>query len=292
MAVELREAGYPVTSICRCLGLSRAAFYRRLDAGSASRPQKRQGKRDPAGDKALLDRIKVIKGKHPFWGYRRVRAWLKHREGFDVGYKRVYRLMREHDLLVKRKECVRASRPLQTKPRATRPRQFWGMDMTKFMIPAVGWVYLVIVLDWHSRKVVGFDASLRSRSREWLDALEEALLEEFPQGVRGQGLKLVTDNGCQPTSRSFVSFSAEVEIEQIFTSYNNPKGNAETERFMRTIKEELLWLEEFESLDQAKEAIAAWVGEYNRFYPHSALGYRSPLEYEEMYRINQLERAA
>ncbi len=252
----------------------------------------RQGKRDPAGDATLLAHIKAIKGEHPFWGYRQVRAWLKFREGFDVGNKRIHRLMREHGLLVERKRCIREPRPLRAKPRAEQPRQIWGMDMTKFMIPGVGWVYLVVVLDWNSRKVVGFEASLRSRTREWLDALSEALLDEFPGGVRGQGLKLVTDNGCQPTSRSFMTFTAEVEIEQVFTSYNNPKGNAETERFMRTMKEELLWLEEFEALADAKKAFATWVEEYNRFYPHSALGYKSPLEHEEAHRINQLARAA
>jgi transposase InsO family protein len=60
--------------------------------------------------------------------------------------------------------------------------------------------------------------------------LEEAVIQEFPQGVRGQGLKLISDNGCQPTSRSFLKVTATLQIEQIFTSFNNPKGNAETGR--------------------------------------------------------------
>jgi putative transposase len=80
--------------------------------------------------------------------------------------------------------------------------------------------------------------------------MEGGVLQEFTNGVRGQGLKLVSDNGCQPSSRSFLKVSTTLDIEQIFTSYNNPRGNAETERFMRTLKEDLLWLEEF---------VAAWM---------------------------------
>jgi putative transposase len=104
---------------------------------------------------------------------------------------------------------------------------------------------------------------------------------EFPQGVRGAGLKLVSDNGSQPTATGFIAAMSVLGIEQVFTSYDNPKGNAETERLMRTIKEELLWLQEFTSLEQAREAIGHWITvEYNERYVHSALGYKSPLEFE------------
>jgi putative transposase len=67
----------------------------------------------------------------------------------------------------------------------------------------------------------------------------------------------VCDNGCQPSSSSFLKVTATLDIEQIYTIYNNPKGNAETERFMRTMKEELLWLEEFAGLEEAHEKLSA-----------------------------------
>ncbi len=110
--------------------------------------------------------------------------------------------------------------------------------------------------------------------------------------MRAQGLKLISDNGCQPSSRSFLNVTATLDIEQIFTSYNNPKGNAETERFMRTLKEELLWLEEFASLDEAQDKISAWIDFYNKRYLHSALGYKSPVEYEQIYQAENLGKAA
>lgn len=71
---------------------------------------------------------------------------------------------------------------------------------------------------------------------------------QFPQGVRGHDLHLMADNGCQPTAISFMKTTADIGIKQAFTSYNNPKGNADTERFMRTLKEELVWINEWSLL--------------------------------------------
>ena len=113
--------------------------------------------------------------------------------------------------------------------------------------------------------------SLRARTCEWKDALDLALCEEFPWGARDRGLRLISDNGSQPTSVAFMRDTAHLGIEQIFCSYDNPKGNAETERVIRTIKEELLWLNEFTSFEEAKDAVGNWIREdYNRLYIHSA----------------------
>lgn len=258
--------------------MSRAGLYRRLDNRVVGKE---------AGqsffDRRLLEAIRPIKEAHPFWGYRRIWAWLKFREGFVVGRKRVYRLLRENDLLVPRKSYRAKRDPDRKKPRATRPRQYWGIDMTKFIVQGLGWVYLVVVLDWCSKKVVGWDLSLRSRSAEWLRALDGAVVSEFADGVRGKGLKLISDNGSQPSSRAFMNAAATLGIEQVFTSYNNPKGNAETERFMRTLKEEVVWLNEFESFTGAEEKLRAWFADYNQNYPHSSLGYMSPEEFELLF---------
>lgn len=125
--------------------------------------------------------------------------------------------------------------------------------MTKFMIPVMGWVYLVIVLDWYTKKIVVWDVSLRSKATDWKGALDMAINSEFPEGVRGKGVILISDNGSQPTATSFMKDMVTLDIEQIFTSYDNPKGNAETERMIRTIKEEIIWLNEFSSFEEAKD---------------------------------------
>jgi transposase InsO family protein len=231
----------------------------------------------------LLERIREIKAEHPFWGYRRVWAYLRYLDGLIVNKKRVYRLMREHNLTVKPNPRLMAKRVSErAKPRPERPRQWWGIDMTKVMTDS-GWVYVVIVLDCYTKKIVGHYSGRQARTVEWLEALEKGLNREFPGGVRGHGLKLMSDNGSQPTSLSFMKACSNLELKQVFTSYNNPKGNADTERMIRTMKEELFWLREWKGEAELNKGLDKWVDYYNRNYLHSALGYRSPIQVEEDY---------
>lgn len=91
--------------------------------------------------------------------------------------------------------------------------------------------------------------ALRARTLEWKEAPERVLCEKFPWGVRGLGVSLVSDNRSQPTSMTFIRDTVELDIQQIFCSYDNPRGNAETEWVMRTIKEEFLRLNDFISFE-------------------------------------------
>jgi len=112
----------------------------------------------------------------------------------------------------------------------------------------------------------------------------------WTDGVRGQELKLIRDKGSQQTSVSFMRDMATLGMKQIFCSYDNPKGNADTGRVMRTIKEELLWLNEFSSFEEAKASVAKWVEEdYNRLYVHSTLGYLSPDEISELWAQQEVQ---
>ena len=152
--------------------------------------------------------------------------------------------------------------------------------MTKILVESFGWVYLVIVLDWYTKKIVGYHVGLQSTARHWLLAVDMAVNRQFPAGARGQGVNLMSDNGCQPTSVAFMQTCSALGIHQAFTSYNNPKGNADTERMMRTLKEELIWLREWTSPFELAEALERWIERYNAEYLHSALGYRSPIQCE------------
>jgi len=235
----------------------------------------------------VLERIKALKAQHPFWGYRRVWAYLKYREGLDVNKKRIYRLMKENNLLVGKNLKLKACRtPLKAKPRANRPNHIWGIDMTKVMVNGWGWLYLHIVLDWYTKKIVGYNLSLQSKTSDWLYALEKALALQFPEGVRdgnSQELHLVSDNGSQPTSIKFMAACNVLGIKQIFASYDNPKGNADTERVIRTMKEDLIWPNDFQTPFELESALDGWVIDYNTDYPHSTLGYKTPCEFEELH---------
>jgi putative transposase len=237
----------------------------------------------------IVARMKEVKGEHPFWGYRRMWAYLRYVDGVEINKKRVLRLMQRNDLLVKPDTRIKALRTAgRSKPRPEQPNQWWGIDMTKVMVHGFGWMYITVVLDWYTKKIVGYYAGMQCRSKHWLEALDEAINQQFPDGVREHDLSLMSDNGSQPTSIGFMKTCRELGIHQAFTSYNNPKGNADTERVFRTMKEELLWLREWTSPFELSDALRVWISYYNGNYLHSALGYKAPNKFEEEYRNNQL----
>ena len=183
MVKELIREGYSVKDSCKALGVSRSRYYSFHKQGKIAITE-------TVSNVAVLEKIKSIKTEHPFWGYRRVTAWLRHREGFLINHKRVRKIMKENELLATQTVYKAKRKVNQRKPKAVRPKQIWGIDMTKFIIPSIGWVYLVVVLDWYTKKIVGWNLSLRSRSLEWREAMDLAIQREFPEGVRGNGLKL------------------------------------------------------------------------------------------------------
>jgi putative transposase len=235
-------------------------------------------------DACLLPRIQQLKAEHPFWGYRRMWAYLRFIEHLSVNKKRIWRLMREHHLVVRPNPKLKAKRSTSgSKPRPTRPHEWWGIDMTQVLVEGFGWVYIVVVLDWYTKKIVGYYAGSPCTARHWLAALDMAVNRQLPGGARGQGLSLMRDNGSQPTSMAFMRACATWGIHQVFTSDHNPKGNADTERVMRTLKEECLWLQEWTCPFALSRAFGAWVDHDNAHDLHSALGDKTPEQYEREY---------
>ena len=151
------------------------------------------------------------------------------------------------------------------------------------MVSSYGWLYLVVVLDWHSKKIVGYSLKTHSKTDHWLEALNHAINNQFPKGIlsKNKDLFLISDNGSQPTSQKFMKECSALEIKQIFTCYNNPKGNADTERVIRTIKEDLIWIKEWKSPFQLEEKLKAWIVKYNTDFPHSSLNYKTPEQFEK-----------
>ena len=236
----------------------------------------------------IVKRIRELKAEHPFWGYRRIWANLKYIDQCEINKKRVLRLLQKHNLTVKPDTKLRATRtPLKAKPKPHRPNQWWGIDMTKVMVQGFGWMYITVVLDWYTKKIVGYYAGMECKSRHWLEALDMAVNRQLRDGAREHSVFLMSDNGSQPTSMSFMKACRDMGINQAFTSYNNPKGNADTERVFRTMKEELIWLREWTSPFTLVDALSNWIQYYNSAYLHSALGYKPPNKFEEEYCISQ-----
>jgi len=240
-----------------------------------------------ARNEAIVTRLRALKADHPFWGYRHCWAHLRYVDQLPVNKKRVYRLLRAHALLATQTKHEVSRGSTRPKPRPDRPRQWWGIDMTKVMTGS-GWAYLVLVLDWYTKQIVGYHCGPRATAADWLAALDQGVNRHFPHGVRDRGLHLMSDNGSQPTAETFMKACFFLGVHQAFTSYNNPKGNADTERLMRTIKEELLWLREWRNPYELSTTVGEWIEQYNESYLHSALGYKTPNQMEETY--NQTTR--
>ena len=235
----------------------------------------------------VVPRSQERKAEHPCWGYRRIWAYLRFVEQYPINKKRVWRLMREHQRLVQPHIRLQAKRtPTRSKPRPTKPDEWWGIDMTKVLVEGFGWVDIVVVLDWYTKKIVGYAVALRGTTPQWLVALDMAVSRQFPEGARGRGLCLMSDNGCQPTSAAFMQACSTLGVHQVFTSDNNPKGHADTERVMRTRQEECLWLHEWTSPVTFTSALARWINEDNTHDLHSALGYKPPRQFEREYHLS------
>jgi putative transposase len=231
-----------------------------------------------------LEQVQTLKAEHPFWGYRRLWAYLRFAEQLPVNKKRLLRLMREPHLLVRPNLRLKAKRtPTSRKPTPTPPHEWWGIDMTTVFGPGVGGIYLVVVLDWYTQAIVGHYAGLHSKAQPWLVALDMAVNRQFPEGARGHGLSLMSDNGCPPTATAFMQACGTLGSQQALTSDNNPKGNADTERMMRTLKEAYLWLHAWTCPFTFARALKAWIDDYNAHYLPSALGYKTPRQFERAY---------
>ena len=127
------------------------------------------------------------------------------------------------------------------------------------------------------QQVVGLDCRMKKNN-----------LPPFTNGIRKAIIisESVNAHGCQPISIIFFKACSESGIQQIFASYSNPKGNADTERIIRTLKEDLVWSREFDSVTDFEKALNRWQKEYNEDYPHSSLGYMTPYEYERWFQAS------
>jgi putative transposase len=234
----------------------------------------------PRGE-GLLPQIQALKAEPPVWGDRRLWADLRFMEQLPIPKKRVLRPMREPPLPVPAHLRLNARRtPTASQPKPTRPDEWWGMDMAKVWVSGFGWVAVVVVLDGDTTKVVGDDAGLRCTAQQWLEAVDMAVNGQFPNGARGQRLALLCENGCQPTSGASLEACTTLEIRQALTSDNNPKGHADPERLMRPLKEECLWRKDWTGPLTLITALDAWLTTANAPSLHSALGYKSPGQFE------------
>jgi putative transposase len=235
-------------------------------------------------DDELLPCIQALKAAHPFWGYRRIWAYLRDVEQRLVTKKRILRLRRAQQVLVTPNRRLKAKRtPTGSNPLPTQPNAWGGIAMTKVLVEGVGGVYRVIVLEWSTKQIVGYYTGTPCTARHGLMALDMVVQGQCPDGAQGHDVSLMSDHGWQPTSRTFMEACRTVGSHQAFTSDHHPKGNAATERVMRTVKEECLWLQEWTCPVALGSALERWITHDNAHYLHSTPGDKPPRQCEREY---------
>lgn len=194
------------------------------------------------------------------------------RLGRPVNRKRVLRVMRKHGLIQRRRRHERRRRPGRFK--VTRPNQLWHLDMTSIWVASHGWCYLMAVVDCCTREIVGWHLEIRCRAIEAVGLIRRtAAIRSI---VPGQ-LTLGTDNGSAFTARATVACLRELGVAHRRGGYRDPESQAYIESWFGKLKEREVWLNEYETLEQARLAIGAYVQRYHD-RPHSGLGYRTPNE--------------
>lgn len=269
----------PLARACQLLGLNRGSYYRiRAEPGPATEAL------------ALRQAIEQVVLEFPAYGYRRVTKALQ-REGWDVNHKRVLRLMREESLLCQLKRrwvrttdsehglTVYPNRLKQAGWRLlTGINQAWVADLTYIRLPE-GFCYLAAILDAYSRKVVGWQLAQTLDARLAVAALQQALEARKP----APGWIHHSDQGVQYACRDYVQILEGAGARISMSGKGRPRDNAQAESFMRTLKHEEVYLQDYQTFSEAKQAIDRFIeAVYNAKRLHSSLGYRPPSEFEEL----------
>ncbi len=280
--------GLSVERMCQVSGVSRAGYYRSL---ATEQPEQEQMQVRSAIQQVVLEH------RHRY-GYRRVTRELRAR-GLAVNHKRVLRMMREDNLLaVQPRQFVvtttDSSHSLEVAVNLARrlnlsgTNQLWVADITYIQL----WrefVYLAVVLDGFSRKVVGWALSRSLSSRVAVAALQRAIAERQPR----PGLVHHSDRGVQYASREYSALLEKHHMLASMSRPGNPYDNARCESFMRTLKREEIHASSYRDLEDLQAHIAGFIEEYyNQKRLHSALGYLSPRDFEQALENQQTPKTA
>ena len=276
--MSANQACFPVATMARVLGVSKAGYYAWVRRPSSAHA---------VADEALLKRVRTVHASsRQTYGAPRVHADLQ-AQGERHGRKRIARLMRLAGLVgashrhggpttTRRDKDTRPAPDLVDRDfSASEPYQLWVADIT-YVPTLAGFLYLAIVLDAWSRKIIGWSMANHLRTDLVLDAMEMAVGQRRPKDVIHH-----SDQGSQYTSVAFGKRCGQAGVRPSMGSVGDAYDNAMAESFFSTLEAELLSRRRFASQAEARMACFSYIeGWYNPVRLHSALGYRSPMNYE------------
>ena len=223
-------------------------------------------------DEPLRTKLVELAREKPRFGYRRLHVLLR-RSGERVNHKRLHRIYCEAGLRIrrkKRKHCVREGKPLVAR---TAANQEWALDFAHAAVACGRAIRVLSVVDAYTRECLALEVDTSFASRRVTRVLEAIVAERgVPQAIR-------CDNGPELTSRHFLAWSVERQIELLHIQPGKPTQNARIESFHGRLREECLAVSWFQNLFDARRKIAAWRKEYNEERPHSSLDYKTPREF-------------
>ena len=262
---------YPVRLLCEVLDCPPSSYYYR------SRRE---------DELHLREEIEKIAMEFPRYGYRRVTAELR-RRGYRVNHKRVLRIMRQENLILHVRSYLKTTLSdhhlgrypnLIKDMQIVRPNQVWCGDITYIKLKK-GYAYLCVLMDVFTKGIRGWQISASLDKEFTISALKEAL-SRYPAPEIHH-----SDQGVQYASQRYIQILQERGIRISMASRGNPQQNAYAERLIRTLKEEEVYLNEYEDIEEARERIGYFLEEvYMKKRVHSALGYLTPLEFEQSWR--------
>lgn len=277
--IDLAHQEHPEVSmvrLCELLGVSRSWYYERDD-------------QDDPEDIALRDEIDRIILEFAGYGYRRVTHELA-RRGWHVNHKRVLRIMREESLLyqIKKRFVITTTNSRHGFPvypnvlaevTLAAPDQAWVADFTSIRLRSA-FVYLACILDAFSRRCVGWHLSREMNTQMTSRALQQAIRERRPR----PGLIHHSDRGVQYASHDYIEQLQTIGTQISMSAVGNPYDNAKAESFFKTLKQEEVYLKEYNSFADAGQNLTTFIEKvYNEKRLHSSLGYLPPAEFEAAY---------
>jgi putative transposase len=269
---------YGVLLVTRVWGTSRATVYRHRRCDQPS-PRRRPGPLGPMSDAALLAAIRELLAASLFHGegYRKIWARLRF-AGIRTSKRRVLRLMREHDLLAPgRVGRAHGPKAHDGTIRTERVDEMWGTDLTS-TLTGEGQASIFVTVDHGSTECLGIHAARRATRFEALEPLRQAVrfaFGAFGEGI-ADGLKLRHDHGSQFVADDYQCELAFLGIASSPAFVREPEGNGCVERFIRTLKENLLWLRRFDTTEDLRLALHAFKDTYNRTWIVERHGYQTP----------------
>lgn len=282
-----------VRQLCRAFGISRQAFYAarqraQRDIEVVATPRDRGG--DWLSSAEVMLSIREIVKAEPAWGVRKVWASLR-RAGKLVSHKRVWKLMNASGLVLEGPGARDDERP-RGHVAVPESNRRWSTDLTTVWTRQDGTVAVVPVIDCGDRVALSIGVTKSQEAPAILGPVARALIDEFLIAANvPDALELRTDHGPQYTGSDCDDLCNDWKLKHTLAPVRRPTGNAVSERFILTMKIEVIWARDWESLAELNDALQSWLVKYNHQRPHQALGWRTPAEQRAL-NLGRVSRAA